>query len=258
MAFTLGRPPLIHQYEIGTKKPNLPKDFPVAPEYLYTGVIEFSIIIGKMYMQLFSATGQLTPREIPIRKLEPLRHSLRAPIQTCTGASPLKCSFECVQDARRALTMIVRAHEAFGGQKIERWTRFLNFLFSTIPFTAFVVLAGSTVATSSNGDLALLAATMSAIEPLAESEPLGKKLVGICKVFYQFASAAVTRQSMTSDAVYQGPSSGPTFGESGVVGQDQIMSPTYSNTSMDDIEFGQGFDNLALFTEPYMPFNWRI
>ncbi|EXL90102.1 hypothetical protein FOIG_16628 [Fusarium odoratissimum NRRL 54006] len=95
---------------------------------------------------------------------------------------------------------------------------------------------------------------MTAIEPLAESESLGKKLVGICNVFYQFTSTAVTRPSMASDAVYQGPSSGPTFGESGVAREDH-MSPTYLSTSMDDIEFGQGFDNLASFIEPHMPFN---
>ncbi|WKT54421.1 hypothetical protein QSH57_005005 [Fusarium oxysporum f. sp. vasinfectum] len=167
MAFTLGRPPSIHQCEIRTKKPNLPKDFPGAPEYLYTGVIEFSIIIGEMYMQLFFATGRLTPREVRNKKArafaiqlasinsdlhkslsdtkDEVRETYAATnlflglVTKCLttiayhvvayyelSACHLKCSFECVQDACRALTTIVRAHEAFGDQNVERWTRFLN------------------------------------------------------------------------------------------------------------------------------------
>ncbi|KAF4959225.1 hypothetical protein FSARC_10816 [Fusarium sarcochroum] len=299
MAFTLGRSPSIHQYDVVTKRPTLPRDYPAAPAYLHAGFIEFSIITGEMYMQLFSAAAQLAPRETRNEKARAfatrimnvnatLQKSLRETpydvretfkvinlyldvITKClttiayrvipcdqTDASPLRCSFECVQAARQALSAIVQADEVFGEQNPDGWARFLNLLFNTVPFTSFIVLAGNTVASSSSEDLALLSAAVLAIKPIASSGPPGKKLFDVCKAFYQFASFSVARQVTESAAVYQQAIPTTTFTNPQVTAYEHIMVPQDWDTVMDEFELGDGAGDLASFMEPYMPFNWQM
>lgn len=73
MAFTLGRTPSIHQYDVATGRPSF-RDVPGAPERyvvanslllptltscsLYAGFLECAVIIGDMHIQLFSASAQ--------------------------------------------------------------------------------------------------------------------------------------------------------------------------------------------------------
>ena len=42
------------------------------------------------------------------------------------NSSPLQCSLDCIQAARQALTSIVYASEAMGGQQRPGWVMFLN------------------------------------------------------------------------------------------------------------------------------------
>ncbi|KAM0559947.1 hypothetical protein ACHAPJ_003899 [Fusarium lateritium] len=299
MAFTLGRSPSIHQYDVVTKKPTLPRDYPAAPAYLHSGFIEFSIITGEMYMQLFSAAAQLAPRERRNEKarafttqlmnvnanlqqgLRDMPHDVRETfkvinlyldiITKClttiayrvipcdqTNSSPLKCSFECVQAARQALCAIVQADEAFGAQNPDGWTRFLNLLFNTVPFTSFIVLAGNTVASSSSEDLALISAAVLAIKPIANSGAPGKKLFDVCKAFYQFASFSVARQVTESATVYEQAIPTTTFTNPQVATFDHIMAPQDWDTVIDEFQLGDGAGDLASFMEPYMPFNWQM
>ncbi|KAK1621967.1 hypothetical protein BDP81DRAFT_169769 [Colletotrichum phormii] len=65
MAFTMGRTPSIHPYDVSTERPFIPKDHvPGVPVYLYAGFIEYAFIVGDMHVDLFSASALRKPLEI--------------------------------------------------------------------------------------------------------------------------------------------------------------------------------------------------
>ncbi|KXH55706.1 hypothetical protein CSAL01_07655 [Colletotrichum salicis] len=68
MAFTMGRTPSIHPYDVSTERPFIPKDHvPGVPVYivsLYAGFIEYAFIVGDMHVELFPASALRKPLEI--------------------------------------------------------------------------------------------------------------------------------------------------------------------------------------------------
>ncbi|KAK1674077.1 hypothetical protein BDP55DRAFT_187823 [Colletotrichum godetiae] len=65
MAFTMGRTPAIHPYDVSTERPFIPKDHVSGvPVYLYAGFIEYAFIVGDMHVELFSASALRKPLEI--------------------------------------------------------------------------------------------------------------------------------------------------------------------------------------------------
>ncbi|KAF6812976.1 C6 transcription factor [Colletotrichum musicola] len=67
MAFTLGRSPSIHPYDVSTPRPSFPNDFvPGVPADLYAGYVEYALIVGDMHIQLFSAAALQQPQQAKI------------------------------------------------------------------------------------------------------------------------------------------------------------------------------------------------
>lgn len=66
-------------------------------------------------------------------------------------------------------------------------------MFSYVPFSSFIVLAGNTVADPSVEDLTILWSALSSIEPVSVTSPSGKKLYNTCKTFYKFTENVVSR-----------------------------------------------------------------
>ncbi|KAH9226712.1 hypothetical protein K456DRAFT_1730682 [Colletotrichum gloeosporioides 23] len=237
MAFTLGRSPSIHPCDVSTPKPTVPDDYvPGVPVHLYSGYVDYAIIVGDMHIELFSASALQQPQQIRVETAKtfavkiiqtnkdikkalhnnpPMNDIYKAPIMLfdmimyslvtmayrivpCEGQEPnsLQCNVACIDAARKALTTLVEAFNDWGNDKQTSWTMLLNIMFSMIPFAAFVVLAGNTIATSSIDDLALLAATVSALEPTSTSSPSAKKLYNVCKTFHELASFAIARRTV--------------------------------------------------------------
>ncbi|KAK3935944.1 hypothetical protein QBC46DRAFT_396259 [Diplogelasinospora grovesii] len=309
MAFTLGRTPSIHYYDVATERPSL-KDLPGAPEHLYAGFLEFAFIVSEMHIQLFSAVAQRASQQTRVENAKAIasrlvqinidsKKSLRDDppandmfvpasllldiimhclmtiayrIVPCNEPSPnpLKCNESCVEAARQALSTIVRANEMFGQRYPGGWTMLLNLLFSLVPFASFVVLAGNTVASASAEDLALLSATVSAIEPIASNSVSGKKLLDVCESFHQIASLSVTRQSTIPGGPLHPTAGAPLMSdhrfEANIatqlpVGNQIVPSHGYNMAAHDwdalmsefDLEIDAGA--MASFVEPYMPFD---
>ncbi|KAI3536739.1 hypothetical protein CSPX01_10636 [Colletotrichum filicis] len=64
MAFTMGRTPSIHPYDVSTERPSIPKDcVPGVPVHLYSGFVEYAFIVGDMHVELFSASALRQPLE---------------------------------------------------------------------------------------------------------------------------------------------------------------------------------------------------
>ncbi|KAE8441043.1 hypothetical protein EG329_006080 [Mollisiaceae sp. DMI_Dod_QoI] len=240
MAFTLGRTPSIHQYDVATERPSFPRDLPGAPGYIYAGFVEFAVIVGDMHIQLFSAAAQRGSQqtrvesakafaarlvkvnsdlkqslvddpptdvmfEAPSVLLDIIMHCLTTIVYRIVpcdepNSHPLQCNFGCVKAARQALSTIVQASRILGQRNPLGWSMFLNLLFSLVPFACFVVLAGNTIASSSTEDLELLSGAISAIGPIAASSPSGRKLYDVCRSFYEAASFSVARQTAASRA----------------------------------------------------------
>ena len=132
------------------------------------------------------------------------------------------------------------------------------------------MLAGNTVASSSTEDLALLSASLSAIEPAAGSSVSGGKLVDVCKTFYQLASHATTRQGAGSSGVLSStpPNATPVADDEAAgdfAGQldgrvvrkyELVMAPQDWDTIMNEFELGTGAGAMASLVEPYMAFDW--
>ncbi|KAH8423795.1 fungal specific transcription factor domain-containing protein [Aspergillus melleus] len=245
MAFTLGRTPSIHQYDVATERTSFPLDIPGPPGYLYGGFVEFAVIVGDMHIQLFSASAQRTSPQVRVEnakafasRLFQVNNSLKQTLRDepptdarfqdasvlfdiimhclvtivyrivpCAEPKPhpLKCHTGCIEAARQALSTIVQASQTLGQRNPLGWSMFLNLLFSLVPFACFIVLAGNTIACSSTEDLALLSAAVRAIKPMAASSPTGRKLYDVCRSFYQVASFSVTRHAAMSAAPASAP-----------------------------------------------------
>ncbi|CRG89986.1 Thiamine repressible genes regulatory protein thi1 [Talaromyces islandicus] len=233
LAFTLGRTPSIPHYDVSTELPSIPEDLPAdipeGPAYLYAAFLEFSVISGDMYIKLFSAAAQREPQRIRVERAEffakqltevneNIQNTFRDNVLTnnafeiiaillnimtqclvtivyrivpceTPNSHPLRCSSSCVNAARGALMAILRASETFGQKSPNPW----GMLFSYVPFTSFIVLAGNTVAVPSVEDLTILWSALSSIEPVSVTSPSGKKLYDTCKAFYRIAENTVSR-----------------------------------------------------------------
>lgn len=83
LAFNFGRTPTIHDYDITVDRPTLHGDLDGPLASLYIGMLEFSILEGDIYEQLFSVSAQRLSAEVRIerarafaQKLEDLRPPL--------------------------------------------------------------------------------------------------------------------------------------------------------------------------------------
>ncbi|KAH7312506.1 hypothetical protein B0I35DRAFT_513841 [Stachybotrys elegans] len=312
MAFTLGRTPSMPHYDVTTKIPAVTNSVPVVLRNMYMGFVENAILMGEMHLQLFSASAQRMPperREESARSLasklmhvhskakkgmppddmyQPAAILLDLMLQcllTITWrivpgeqqqSSPLKCHPNCTQSARQALSIIVQYFKGWDPQAYSSWASLLNMLFSLVPFAAFVVLAGETIASTSSSDLDLLADTVEAIKPIASSSVSSKKLVNICKDFYQIAHFFVTR-STTSQVDAMGLAEqealAASTNTSGQPVQSNPLHPLGWNevpavyamapqaweavSNEMDLEFEADAVAMASFIEPYMPLDRR-
>ncbi|KAI1166686.1 hypothetical protein F5B18DRAFT_605343 [Nemania serpens] len=108
------------------------------------------------------------------------------------NAHPLQCSNECVDEARVALSMLVKVGEDGAVASIAGWTALLNTILCLVPLVPFIVLAGNAIATSSANDLPLLSKMVSLLAPVAPNSPLLRKVHGACESLSKIAERVVS------------------------------------------------------------------
>ncbi|KAI1427809.1 hypothetical protein F5Y12DRAFT_735287 [Xylaria sp. FL1777] len=111
------------------------------------------------------------------------------------NAHPLQCSAECVNEARLALSMLIKIGEGAVVGEVHRWAAILNTILSLVPLVPFIVLAGNTIATSSGTDMALLSRMVSLLAPAAVESPLVRKVHGACESLHSIADRIVSSAS---------------------------------------------------------------
>ncbi|KAI0518001.1 hypothetical protein F5B22DRAFT_601363 [Xylaria bambusicola] len=122
------------------------------------------------------------------------------------GAHPLQCSTECVNEARVALSMLLKVgEEALALGHADRWTAFLNVILSLVPLGPFIVLAGHTIATSSGDDMLLLSRMTNVLASVAERSPLIRNVHGACESLRNIADRIVSSNGPAKyDNAHQG------------------------------------------------------
>ena len=140
-----------------------------------------------------------------------------------------------------------------------------------VPFACYIVLAGHTIASGSVEDLDLLYTTLSVIEPFSATSASGKKIIDVCKAFYQIASYFVMQSNRPSNnqetaTNYATPiGTWPAEGDMslqmdnpGPFRYEQSMAPQDWNDLTDSLDLGINAASLANFIEPYLPFDGRL
>ncbi|KAI0535062.1 hypothetical protein GGR58DRAFT_515683 [Xylaria digitata] len=111
------------------------------------------------------------------------------------NAHPLQCSAECVNEARIALSMVVKIGEEAVVSHVRQWGTLINTILAMVPLVPFIVLAGNAIATASGDDLALLSKMVWLLAPVAVNSPIARKVHGACESLHRIADRVVSSAS---------------------------------------------------------------
>ncbi|KAK4496427.1 hypothetical protein PRZ48_012407 [Zasmidium cellare] len=70
LAFTNGRTPTIHHYDVAADRPNFQADYPGIPGLIYAAFIEWTAIAGEIHLQLFSISAQQQPLSVRVERAQ--------------------------------------------------------------------------------------------------------------------------------------------------------------------------------------------
>ncbi|RYP60823.1 hypothetical protein DL771_010355 [Monosporascus sp. 5C6A] len=230
LAMTCGRTPVIHHYDVTTSFPLNPEDRSSVPGRLYGAFLDYSVVSGEIQRKLFSASAQHASQEVRTQQVKGFAARLKVDREdptwdemfgpaavlidimlysmltivyrtlppTSVQAHPLRCSDECVDAARNALSTLVKVGETVLQKDHASWGMLLNVVLSLVPFAPFIVLAGNAIATSASVDLALLSSVVSILAPVAADYPTVRKVHDACERFGRIASLVVSSTSVDS------------------------------------------------------------
>ncbi|KAI1267896.1 hypothetical protein F5Y18DRAFT_415445 [Xylariaceae sp. FL1019] len=257
LAMTCGRTPTIHHYDVsnGLHLLDLPRFG--ARNVLFGAFLDFAVVTGEIHKSLFSASAYRASKQDRIRNVSSLAARLRIiqsavqsanrddptwderfrsvaiVLQICLHSQlstvhrilppnvpnphPLQCSNECVDEARRALSVLVATGKAVE-QFPTKLAPFLNSVLSFVPFVPFIVLAGNAIATCSSQDLSILSTVVSLLASVASISPTISKIHDACERFSRIAEMIVSSSSPShhirdnpAPSATQGPNIGITF-----------------------------------------------
>lgn len=76
LSFNFGRTPTIHDYDITVDRPSWPEDMEQSWAPLYQGMIDFAILEGDIYEQLFSVSAQRQPLDVRVSRVREFAQKL--------------------------------------------------------------------------------------------------------------------------------------------------------------------------------------
>ncbi|KAH6689829.1 hypothetical protein F5X68DRAFT_260411 [Plectosphaerella plurivora] len=214
LALTLGRPQVLHFYDISTDTSAHPNDVLGIPAKIAAAFFELALIEDEMIPQLFSASARhLDPRvrwergqgfherlgqirlglilrdtsaDSPFNEASILVNVLAASVKTlvcwaapgveATTSGRRKACADCVDDAR----WILRNLEEEAGTRTRGWTLLLNIILCLAPFTPYLVLASHAATSKDTDDLLLLKRTRDMLSRAAPNSPIAQRILETC------------------------------------------------------------------------------
>lgn len=70
MAFTNGRTPTIHHYDVAADRPDFQQEYPGIPGLIYAAFIEWTAVAGEIHLQLFSISAQQQPLSTRVERAQ--------------------------------------------------------------------------------------------------------------------------------------------------------------------------------------------
>ncbi|KAF2166986.1 hypothetical protein M409DRAFT_23030 [Zasmidium cellare ATCC 36951] len=70
MAFTNGRTPTIHHYDVAADRPDFQAEYPGIPGLMYAAFIEWTAVAGEIHLQLFSISAQQQPLSVRVERAQ--------------------------------------------------------------------------------------------------------------------------------------------------------------------------------------------
>ncbi|KAL8942077.1 MAG: hypothetical protein Q9211_001553 [Gyalolechia sp. 1 TL-2023] len=116
-------------------------------------------------------------------------------IPPADSSHPLQFGNDCIQSARRALTLHNKAWSEIAGLENDDWRIFIHWSTLFSPFVPFISVFGNVIAQSDLQDLALLGAFVSTLQSAAEQSRAVEKLYRACRSFHQIAEAYIANRS---------------------------------------------------------------
>ncbi|KAL8655066.1 MAG: hypothetical protein Q9210_001127 [Variospora velana] len=193
LSLSLGRAPMIQDYDIQTGRLSYPDDVRGPVSYLHVLWVDVGELQGHIYFDLYSAQAQRQPVQVKAEAAKRLAaRCLKIQETMRIVSSPVTYEYLATDLDKREKSIgdiPARAQEALQGQEII----FQSTLFS--PFIPFISVFGNTIAQADSQDLALLGAFVSTLGCAAEQSHAVRKLYHACSSFHQIAKVYIAQQS---------------------------------------------------------------
>jgi hypothetical protein len=237
LSFNFGRTPTIHDYDITVDLPNLSGAVEEAWAPLWHGMLEFAILQGDIYEQLFSVSALRQPLDVRIERAQAFArklNNLRAPmlevveskdvpwlehakfsvltsemfidcllaivyrvVPAKEPAHPLRFCDEAVESSRSALANLFKAWNLVKEEPPENWALFINWTLLFVPFVPIIVVFGNAIAQRNQSDLDMLRNVVSVLDVAAQKSPAALKLFNACSKFTKVAEALLSQDMPT-------------------------------------------------------------
>jgi hypothetical protein len=231
LAFNFGRTPTIHDYDIIVDRPKFSSDDGWGQ--FFSSSLEFSVLQGAIYEQLFSVSAQRLPvneRSDRAKKFANEVEALRNPLLEFSErgdhlypnivsftvlssdmliyclltivyrvipppqpAHPLQFCDEAVQSARTALELLFKAWNALQDEPPENWAYVINWTIMFVPFVPFIVIFGNAIAKNDFNDLLQMQNVVSVLELAADRTPGNQKLHRTCSQLTKVAEVLLAQ-----------------------------------------------------------------
>jgi hypothetical protein len=243
LAFNFGRTPTIHDYDIIAERPSFTSDDGWGQ--FFSSSLEFSVLQGAIYEQLFSVSAQRLPvdeRSRRARQFAQQVEALRNPLLEFSErgdhlypnivsftvlssdmliyclltivyrvipppppAHPLQFCDEAVQSARTALELLFKAWNALQDEPPENWAYVINWTIMFVPFVPFIVIFGNAIAKNDFNDLLQMQNVVTVLELAADRTPGNQKLHRTCSQLTKVAEVLLA-QSLEGKTLKETPS----------------------------------------------------
>ncbi|KAI4138576.1 MAG: hypothetical protein LQ341_004599 [Variospora aurantia] len=193
LSLSLGRAPMIPDYDIQTDRLSYPEDVRKPMSYLLVLWVDVGELQGHIYFDLYSAQAQRQPVQVKAEAAKRLAaRCLKIQETMRIVSSPLTYEWLATDLDKREKSigdMPARAQEALQGQEIIFQSTLLS------PFVPFISVFGNTIAQADSQDLALLEAFVLTLECAAEHSHAIRKLYRACSSFHQIAKVYIAQHS---------------------------------------------------------------
>ncbi|ETN36903.1 uncharacterized protein HMPREF1541_07890 [Cyphellophora europaea CBS 101466] len=295
LAFNFGRTPNVHDYDITVDRPSWPADLGGDLDdkswgTMFLAMVEFAVLQGDIYEQLFSVSAQRQPVEVRserartfVQKLEianvkdiPWLEQAKFSVLTSEmfiecllaivyrvippkqPAHPLQSCDEAVHSSRKALALLFEAWNIVKEEPPENWVLFINCTLLFVPFVPIIVIFGNTIAQRNHGDLALLRDVVSVLDGAALKSSACLKLRNACSNFTKIAETLLAQDlgstPIKDDSSQPSPQMADPYAMHYQSMPDFPMSQSDWDGMLNEFDLGLGVESAREMTSYFEPF----